>query len=62
MYNYKTMIIPIVGVLAMGAQLIFGVQIDNGLQNDISDVVANLIAVGAVVYGIFKNHNTLGTS
>lgn len=53
---YKTTIAPIVAVLAMAVQLIFGVEIPESLVNEVVVVVSNAIAVFVVIYGIFKNH------
>ena len=53
---HKTIIAPIVAVLAMAIQLIFGVEIPESLVNEIVITVSNVVAVVVAVYGIFKNY------
>ena len=50
------MIAPFIAVIAITLQLVFGIEISEDLQLEIATSIANLIAVGIVVYGIFKNH------
>ena len=54
--NYKTIVVPIISVIALALQIVFGVEIDEGVVNDVAVAIGNIIAVGFVVYGIFKNH------
>lgn len=54
--KYKSMIAPFIAVIAIALQLVFGIEINEDLQLEIATSIANLIAVGIVVYGIFKNH------
>jgi uncharacterized membrane protein len=54
--KYKALIAPIIAVIAMFVQMVFGVEIKADTQNDIVVAVANVIAVGIVVYGIFHNN------
>ncbi len=51
---HKTIIAPIVAVLVMAIQLIFGVEIPESLVNEIIITVSNVVAVVVAVYGIFK--------
>lgn len=53
---HKTIIAPIVAVLAMAIQLIFGVEIPESLVNEIVITASNVVAVFVAVYGIFKNY------
>lgn len=53
---HKTIIAPIVAVLVMAIQLIFGVDIPESLVNQIVVTVSNVVAVVVAIYGIFKNH------
>lgn len=56
MKNYKTMIAPFIAVIAITLQLVLGIELPQELQNDMTSTVASVVAIGAVVYGIFKNH------
>lgn len=53
----KKIIAPIVAVIAMAIQLIFGVEIDEAIQSQIVDVVINIVLVSATIYGIFQNYH-----
>ena len=53
---HKTIIAPIVAVLAMAIQLICGVEIPESLVNEIVLTVSNVVAVIVTIYGIFKNY------
>lgn len=53
---YKTVVAPIVATIAIVAQLIFGVDIGEEVQSQIVEALVNVIAVGAILYGIIKNH------
>lgn len=53
---YKSILIPIIAVIAIGIQLATGINLDAALQSQIVDAIVNVISVGAVVYGIFKNY------
>lgn len=52
----KSVILPILAVLAMIVQGVFGVDISEELQNQIAEVVINVIGVSFLIYGVFKNH------
>lgn len=54
--NYKALIAPFVGVIAITAQLVFGMEFDLDVQTQVVEVIANAIAVGMVVAGILKNN------
>ena len=56
MIKYKQLIAPFVAVIFILLQTVLGVEIEEAVQNQVIDVLANLIAVGAVVYGIIKNN------
>jgi len=56
MINYKTIIAPIVGVIVLMLNTVFGYNIGQEVGDQIIDVLVNLIAVVFTVYGIFKNH------
>jgi len=51
-----SVIAPIVAVIAMSIQLIFGVELNDEIQSNIVTNIINVSALAAVVYGIFKNH------
>jgi hypothetical protein len=52
----KTVIIPIVGFLAVVFNLIFHVNIDEATQGDIVNLVSQAVALVLVLDGIFRNH------
>lgn len=52
----KTVILPLLMVLGVVVQLVFGVEIPESVLNDVAVVTANVIALVVVVIGIFKNH------
>lgn len=56
--NYKTVIVPVVAVLALGYGAITGHSINQSTQDEIATVGA--VVVGAVVsiLGILHNHKT----
>ena len=56
MMNYKALIMPFVGVVAITAQLVFGVEFPAEVQNNVSEVIDNLFAVVVVISGILKNN------
>lgn len=56
MIKYKQLIAPFVAVIFILLQTVLGVEVEEAVQNQVVDVLANLIAVGAVVYGIIKNN------
>lgn len=53
---YKSILIPIIAVIAIGVKLATGIDLDAALQSQIVDAIVSVISVGAVVYGIFKNY------
>ena len=56
MIKYKQLIAPFIAVVFILLQTVLGVEVDEAIQNQVVDVIANLLAVGAVVYGIIKNN------
>lgn len=56
MIKYKQLIAPFIAVIFILLQTVLGVEVDEAIQNQVIDVIANLLAVGAVVYGIIKNN------
>lgn len=57
MGNYeKTIIAPIVGLIVLGLSILFGVEINDDLQNDVVVYIASGISLFVTLYGIFKNH------
>lgn len=52
----KAVIAPIIGVLVILVQFLFGVEIPESVVNDIVMAIVNVIAVGYVVVGIFTNY------
>lgn len=56
MARYRALIAPFVAVIAIMLQLVFGLEISEEILSEFVTSLANLIAVGVVVYSIFKNH------
>lgn len=56
MINYKTIIAPVIAVLALVLELVFKVKLPEELQNGVIDGISNLVAIAVVIYGILKNH------
>lgn len=56
MIKYKQLIAPFIAVVFILLQTVLGVEVDEAIQNQVIDVIANLIAVGMVVYGIIHNN------
>jgi len=56
MIKYKQLIAPFVAVIFIIVQNVFGLQLGDEIQSQVLDVLANLVAVGAVIYGIAKNN------
>lgn len=54
--NYKALITPFIGVISITAQLVFGIELDLDVQNQVIEVIVNAIAVGMVISGILKNN------
>lgn len=52
----KSIIIPLIAVVCIGVKLGTGIEIQADVQSAIVDAVTSIIAIGATVYGIFKNH------
>lgn len=52
----KTVVAPIVSVLALVLGNVFHVTIGDTLQGQITDIVCNLFLLGIAIEGIFKNH------
>lgn len=53
---YKTIIAPIIATIAIVVQLLFGIDISEEVQSQVVEALVNVIAVGAILYGIIKNH------
>lgn len=54
--NYKTMIAPLVAIIALAIKGLLGIEVGEDLQAQITDWVATGIFVGITIYGVFKNH------
>lgn len=52
----KTMIAPLVALLALALKLAFGIDLSEEIQAQIIDVAGSVAALGLVLYGIVKNH------
>jgi uncharacterized membrane protein YfbV (UPF0208 family) len=48
----KTIIAPIIAVLALVSQQVFHVELNDSVQSDI----VNALLTAVTLYGIFKNH------
>lgn len=53
---YKSVIAPIVAVIVLALQALFGIEIPDEVVNEFVVALGNFIAVVLVVLGIFKNH------
>lgn len=53
----KTMIAPLVALLAVALKLAFGIDLSEELQAQIIDVTGSVIALVLILIGIVKNHN-----
>lgn len=57
MSNYsKTIIAPIVGLIALGMTIVFGIEIGTDIQDQIITYVSTGITLAVTLYGIVKNH------
>ena len=54
--NFRPLIAPFIAVLAIMLQLVFGIELNEELQSEIATNIANLFAIGIVVYSLFKGH------
>lgn len=53
---FKTTIAPIVAVVFLAIQGIFGISISEELQNEVVAVISNVVAVAVTLYGVFKSN------
>lgn len=53
---YKTTIAPIIAVIALAIQAVFGIEIDKDLQEEIVVIIGNIILVGLAIKGVIDNH------
>lgn len=53
---FKTTIAPIVAVVFLAIQGIFGISISEELQNEVIAVISNVVAVAVTLYGVFKSN------
>jgi hypothetical protein len=51
----KTVILPIIALIALAIQAVTGKQIDQDVQNHVADAVVILVTFVVSVIGIFKN-------
>jgi hypothetical protein len=52
----KTIVAPLLGFIFLTLQLIFKIDIDEVTKAAITSWVADGVALGIILYGIFKNH------
>lgn len=52
----KAVIAPIVAVLVLLVQSVFGVEIPEEVANDIAVTIVNITSIGVVLAGIFTNY------
>lgn len=57
MINYRTIIAPIIAVIALVVENVLKVKLPEELQSNVVDTISNLVAIAVVIYGIFKNHH-----
>lgn len=53
---YKSVIAPIVAVIVLALQALFGIEIPDEVVNEFVVALGNFIAVVLVILGIFKNY------
>lgn len=56
MNKYRPLIAPFIAVLFILLQTVFGVEVAEDVQSQVVDAIANIIAIGIVVYGIIHNN------
>lgn len=52
----KTIIAPLVALIFMILQNLFGLNVGTEVQNQIVELIVNIVALGTILYGIIKNH------
>jgi len=52
----KTIIAPIVAIIALAVQFVLGIEIPDAVLNEVIVTIGNVILVGATVVGVVKNH------
>lgn len=52
----KTIIAPLIALLMLLLQSVFHVNIPDGLAEQLTFAIGELVAGGIVLYGIFKSH------
>ena len=52
----KTIIAPLLGFIFLTLQIVFHVEIDDQTKADLTIWVADGVALGLLLYGIYKNH------
>lgn len=53
----KSMILPIIAVLAFFIQTVFHINISLELQNEFADIIVNAVLFVGAVIGVVKNHH-----
>lgn len=53
----KTMIAPLVGLVALLVGAVFHINIEQDTQVQIVEVIGGIVSVGLVIKGIITNHN-----
>ena len=49
---YAKVVAPIVAVVFLAVQAIFGITVSEELQNEVVGAVSNAVAIGIVLYGV----------
>jgi hypothetical protein len=52
----KTIILPIIAVIALIIEAVTGQKIDKATQDDVANGLTILVTAGVTIWGIFKNH------
>jgi uncharacterized protein (DUF697 family) len=61
MGNYKvTIVAPLVALLAVVLHNVYGITLEAGVQEQIIAGISAIVMLGALLYGIFKNHKKEG--
>lgn len=56
----KSMVLPIIAVVALGVKALTGIEISADLQEQLATGIVILGGVAYAIYGVFKNHKKEG--
>lgn len=52
----KSVILPVLGVIALAIGAVFHISIDDSALDKIAEGIAAAITIGVTLYGVIKNH------